>query len=212
MEMGTKKQDGPTAVFIASKVGGIRTLKQRIQGLVNQTKRNYIEKRIKADAHTLDQVCEYLVDVLGYKEMAANQFEYQEEYNELRASYILQYKPELLGEFATIPDLTEDTEEAITEYLEQIRLRQEAAKEIPVEVFDIDFHIFVKEEGDNEGHFIIEKTHNYIGGGASGNTKTVKKHNREFKRVYRYYGVTQEDIDNKTKRFKEVVRILAMSN
>ena len=50
-----------------------------------------------------------------------------------------------------------------------------------------------------------------FGGGASGNTKTVRMHNREFKQVYRYYGVSQEDIDNKTERFEEVVRTLANS-
>ena len=57
-----------------------------------------------------------------------------------------------------------------------------AAKDISTELFDIDFHKYIKEDGeDNESHFIIEKTHDYIGGGASGNAKTVRRHNREFK-------------------------------
>lgn len=132
------------------------------------------------------------------------------EYNALRASYVLQYKPELLGDLAYIPDLAEHTEVAITKYLDQIKMRQEAAKKIPAEVFDIDFHKFIKEDGDNEAHFIIEKTRDYICGGASGNNNIVRKHNRDFKQVYKYYGVSQEDIDNKTDRFVEVVRMLAM--
>ena len=57
---------------------------------------------------------------------------------------------------------------------------------------------------------IVEKTRNYIGGGASGNTKMVRRHNREFKKVYRYYGVSDEDIQNKSERFEEVVRMLAL--
>lgn len=202
--------DGPTAVFIAGKSEGKISLKHRIQRFINKSRRNHIGKTIKADAHTLDQVCEYIVSVLGYKELDSHLPEYQDEYNELRASYILQYKPELLGELANIPDLTEHTEKAITKYLEQIKMRQEAAKKIPAEVFDIDFHKFIKEDGDNEAHFIIEKTRDYIGGGASGNNNTVRKHNREFKQVYKYYGVSQEDIDKKTERFEEVVRTLAM--
>lgn len=110
--------------------------------------------------------------------------------------------------YSWIPDLTEDSEKAINEYLEMIKNRQNAAKDIPKDLFDIDFHKFIREDGDNESHFIIEKTHDYIGGGASGNTKTVRRHNREFKQVYKYYGVTQEDIDKKTERFNDVVRAL----
>ena len=202
--------DGPTAVFIAGRNNGKISLKHRIQRFINKSRRAYIGKNIKADAHTLNQVCEYIVSVLGYKEMDSNLPEYQEEYNELRASYILQYKPELLGELANIPDLTEHTEESIKEYLNLMKSRQEMAKSIPVELFDIDFHKFIKEDGDNEAHFIIEKTRDYIGGGASGNNNSVRKHNREFKQVYKYYGVSQGDIDNKTERFEEVVRMLAM--
>ncbi len=202
--------DGPTAVFIAGKSERKISLKHRIQRFINKSRRAYIEKNIKADAHTLDQVCEYIVNVLGYREIDSNQPEYQEEYNELRASYILQYKPEILGELANVPDLTDHTEEAIKEYLELMKSRQETAKEIRTEIFDIDFHKFIKEDGDNEAHFIIEKTRDYIGGGASGNTVTIRRHNREFKQVYRYYGVSQEDIDNKSERFEEVVRTLAM--
>lgn len=200
--------DGPTAVFVA---GRNITFKQKVQRFINQTRRNHIAKSITADAHTLDEVCDYIVRILGYRELEANQQDYKEEYDDLRASYILQYKPELLGDLANIPDLAEDTEEAINEYLEMIKNRQNAAKGISKELFDIDFHKFIKEDGDNEAHFIIEKTRNYIGGGASGNTKMVRMHNREFKQVYRYYGVSQEDIDNKTERFEEVVMTLANS-
>ena len=200
--------DGPTAVFVA---GRNITFKQKVQRFINQTRRNHIAKSITADAHTLDEVCDYIVRILGYRELEANQQDYKEEYDNLRASYILQYKPELLGDLANIPDLAEDTEEAINEYLEMIKNRQDATKDISKELFDIDFHKFIREEGDNESHFVIEKTHDYIGGGASGNTKTVRRHNREFKQVYRYYGVSQEDIDNKTERFEEVVMTLANS-
>ena len=93
--------DGPTAVFIAGRNNGKISLKHRIQRFINKSRRAYIGKNIKADAHTLNQVCEYIVSVLGYKEMDSNLPEYQEEYNELRASYILQYKTELLGVLAS---------------------------------------------------------------------------------------------------------------
>ena len=202
--------DGPTAVFIAGKTNGSITLRQRIHRFINRTRRKYIEEHIKAEPHTINQVCEYIVDKLGYIELSKEDSKYQEDYQEMRASYLIQYEPELLGSFAHIGDLTEQSEEAINYYLSQLKLQQEAAKKVPVEFFDIDLHIYTKENGDNESHIVVEKTRNYIGGGASGNSNTVRRHNREFKKIYKYYGVSDEDIQNKTERFEEVVRMLAL--
>lgn len=205
---GMKGSDGPTAVFVAGRKSGKVSLKQRIRRYVYGIRTAQVERRLKVGAHTLNQVCGYLVNELGYRELEKDHPDYQEEYEEMRASMILQYKPELLEDPAAMEDLTAHTQEAVNEYLERMKLRRESAKKIPAEVFDIDFHKFVKEEGGNESHFMVETTHHYIGGGASGNTGTVKKYQREFKQVYRYYGVTQEDMDNKTERYKEVVRML----
>ena len=62
--------------------------------------------------------------------------------------------------------------------------------------------------GDTQMHIIIEKKYDYIGGGARGK-KTIKEFDKVFKDVYRYYGVTKEDIVNRTKRYDMVVRTLA---
>ena len=51
--------------------------------------------------------------------------------------------------------------------------------------------------------------YDYIGGGASGSKKILKDFNKIFKDIYRYYGVTKEDITNKSKRYDMVVRTLA---
>lgn len=202
--------DGPTSIFIAGRNTGPITLRQRLQRFINRTRRRYIEEHIEADPHSIEQVCEYIVKKLGYVELSKEDSKYQEDYKEMRASYLIQYEPELLGSLAHISDLTEQSEEAINYYLSQLKLQQEAAKKVPVEFFDIDLHIYTKENGDNESHIIVEKTRNYIGGGASGKTKTVRRHNCEYKKVYKYYGVSDEDIQNKTERFEEVVRMLAL--
>ena len=47
-----------------------------------------------------------------------------------------------------------------------------------------------------------------IGGGASGNKKEMRKFQRIYRDVHRYYGVTSEDIENKSKRYEQVVRAL----
>ena len=58
-------------------------------------------------------------------------------------------------------------------------------------------------------HILIENRFNYIGGGASGNKKILKRFHRVYKDIYRYYGVTEEDMKNKAKRYEEVVRALS---
>lgn len=45
-------------------------------------------------------------------------------------------------------------------------------------------------------------------GGASGNRRLMKKFQRMYKDIYRYYGVTEEDIREKSKRYEDVVRTL----
>lgn len=205
------ESDGPTAVYIASDKRK-NSLKHKIYNYINQIHKAHIRKHIKANEHNLDQVSEYIVDVLGYKEIGRDDTIYKQDYKEIRSSFIMQYKPELLGEYAEIPILKDHTEEALKEHWEQFKQREKAAEEVPAEKFDIDLHTFVKENGNNESRFVIEKHYDYIGGGASGNKHSVRKFNRDFRRVYRYYGVSQYDIDNKSERFEEVVRTLAIHN
>ena len=66
----------------------------------------------------------------------------------MRYSYMLQYAPELLGEAAKIPELTDESSEGIQTYLQNLKNRQKASMEIPKEDFDIKLHILEKENED----------------------------------------------------------------
>lgn len=201
--------DGPTSVFVIGKDRKL-TFRQKLQKFTVSTKRKFIEKRIKANSHSIEELCEYITNELGYKELSKTDEGYIEEYKEMRASLIMQHRPKLLGDFAELPILKEHTEAAFLEYNEKFTLRVKAAEAVPVDLFDIDFHKFVIEDGNNESHLLIEKTYGLISGGASGDVKTTKKFNSIYKRVYKYYGVTQADIDNKTDRYKNLVRTLSI--
>ena len=52
-------------------------------------RKNRVEKSIKADAHTMDEVSEYIVNELGYIEVDKSEFRYKEEYREMRASFLM---------------------------------------------------------------------------------------------------------------------------
>lgn len=199
--------DGPTAVFVLKKNAKL-TLKQKIEKLKYKIKRSYVERTIKAKSHSMDEVMKYIVNVHGFVELDDD--EVHQEYNEMRVSFIMQYASELLGEYATMPQLKSESQEDIQAHIRQIQNMQQKAMEIPTEQFDIDFHKFkIPFDDINDNiHITVEKKFAYIGAGASGNKKVMKRFHRIYKDVYRYYGVSQEDIENKSERYEQVVRAL----
>lgn len=199
--------DGPTSVFFMKKNAKL-TLRQRLEKFRYEIKRAYVERTIKANGHSIDEVMDYIVNVHGFVEIKGDGV--RQEYEEMRASSILQYAPELLGEYASMPQLKSESKEDIREYIRQSEERKKKAMEIPIEEFDIDFHRFQSPGVDiNDNIYItVEKRFAYIGGGASGNKKEIRRFQKIFKDVHRYYGVTNEDIVKKSKRYEQVVRVL----
>lgn len=204
-----ERPDGPTSVLIFDRNRKL-SFKQKLQRFKVQRKRKFFEKRIKAESHSLSEVCDYITNVLEFIEIPKTDERYIEEYNDTRASYIMQHRPELLGDLAKMPVLKERTKEAYLEYTEQFNLRQKAAEAVPMELFDIDLHMFRKVEGGNESHIFVEKTYSKISGGASGTPRYTKSFNRVYKKIYKYYGVTQADIENKTERYKDLLSTLSV--
>ncbi len=202
--------DGPTSVFLVGGKGAKRTLKQRIQRKLFRLRKWCIARCLKANPHTMEQVIEYAKSKWGYGDADKNTEEYKREYKEMRVSLILQYKPELLGKLKEFPQLERRDADSVKRFLEEMEQRQQAAQEVSVELFDIDLCVLEKKKGNFQAKLIFEKKYGYIGASASGRAKReMKKHNREFRDVYRYYGVSQADIDNRTKRYEDVVGTLA---
>lgn len=200
--------DGPTSVFVVGRNSKL-PLKQRMQRFRYKIKRFYVEKTLKPEYHSLDEVMEY-VKGLGFVELDKDSYKVKVEYQEMRASLIMQYAPELLGEYAKVPELKGESPEKIKLHIKKLDERLQKASEVPETVFDIDFHKFEKMVGDRNDHMqiTIEKKYAYIGGGASGD-KAVKMLEHIYKDVYRYYGVTKQDMENKSKRYKDVVQVLS---
>ena len=201
------KSDGPTAVTVIKKNSKL-TWKQKLEECKYKIKRAYVEHTIKAKGHSLDEVIDYIINKHGFVEIDNDEVRF--EHDEMRASFIMQYAPELLGEYATMPRLKSESKEDIQEHIKEFQERQQRAMEIPIEKFDIDVHKFqISFEDINDNMYIIvEKRFAYIGGGVSGDKKVMRRFHRIFKDVHRYYGVTAEDIKNKTKRYEQVIRAL----
>lgn len=202
--------DGPTSIFLIGKKDSKRTLRQNMQRKLFALRKRHIAKSLKAEPHTMDQVIEYAKSKWGYADISKNSEEYKTEYIQMRTSFILQHKPELLGEFKDFPQLEGQDESDIEHFMAMMNQRQKAAEEIPTEQFDIDLCILEMTKRAFESKLVFEKNYGYIGGSASGESKKpMKRYDRIFRDVYRYYGVSQADIDNQTKRYKEVLGMLA---
>lgn len=200
--------DGPTSYFVLSK-NKKPTLKQRFLQWKYNKKKARIARHITANPHTLDEVCEYLRTKYQFAEVPKDSEEYLEEYREMRAGFLTRYAPELLGEQKERPELKGHGEEEIKQFIEAIETRKQLAHQVPKEDFDIEFRLFKKQLNDGEMHVPIEKRYAYIGGGAGGSSKTVRKFGKIYKDIYRYYGVTKEDIDSKSERYKDLLHRLA---
>ena len=202
--------DKPTAFFIVGKSDLKRTLKQNIQKFLYDVRKKRIVKSLKANPHSMEQVADYIMNELGFLEVDKSEPEYKTEYSQMRASFIMQYKPELLGDLAEAPKLENHEEGTVKLFMAQIERRQKAAEDIPPDIFDIDLHIYEKGDGNNQSRITVEKNYGYIGGSASGSKNGfMKEFDKTFRKVYQYYGVTQKDIDNNTKRYIELVKTLA---
>ncbi|MDD6291706.1 MAG: type II CAAX endopeptidase family protein [Lachnospiraceae bacterium] len=200
--------DGPTSVFI---VGCMHkpSLSQRVQRIPFRTRKAWYEKHITADGHTMEEVRQYIRDVYGFQEVNPQSEEYQLQYKEIRASFIMQYAPELLGEYADAPQMNGTDEASIKHFMEQNELRQQAAERIAKEEFDIELYIYKKDDNDTHIDFVLESKYGYIGGGATGSKAAIRKYERMYRDVYQYYGVTKEDIEHRTKRYEDLIRTLA---
>lgn len=198
--------DGPTAVFTA---GRKIPLKHRIRKVWFDFRRKQIAKKIKPEPHSMDEVMQYLQSRYGFTEADKDSEEYIREYQEMRCSSILQYAPELLGEYVTPPRLTSQDEEGIRKFQAELEKRQQCAAQIPEETFDIEYSVFEQKDKEGKMQICFEKRFGYIGASASGKPKYMRTFSKIYRDVYRYYGVTQEDIDSSSGRYKELISTLA---
>lgn len=204
------ENDEPTSVFILRRSNSKPSLKQNIQKFFYNVRQRRIIKSLRENAHSMEQVADYMVTELGFTEVKTSEPEYKREYLQMRTSFMMQYQPELLGDLQEDFKLEKHEEENIKLFLDQMEQRQKAAQDIPLDIFDIDLHIYELNDEKTQSKIIIEKKYGYIGGSASGlKNNSMKKFDKIFRKVYQYYGVTQEDIDNKTKRYIELVKTLS---
>lgn len=207
--------DGPTSVFIAGKEKNLRRrISQALQDRKSQRKRDKARRSIVPGTHTVQEVILYAKDRYGMVEMDSSYRGYEERKRSRKQNLIYRKRPELLQEEKRIPPPKDFRDEkALKEYTRQVMewtaMRDREIDAIPPEVFPTDYHLFVSDKG-MQGTLEMEIDMLYGDIAVSyfdGNGDTMKA---IVKDIYRYYGVSQEDIDHNTERYRELLMVLSM--
>ncbi len=201
--------DGPTSVFLAGKISGKKALKERFRQSIYRYNRKKAAKKISANPHTLRQVIAYANKKYHAQEMPTTHRRYQEEFISAKEALILKHKPKLLehlAEFAR-PDVFD--EEAAKEMFRQFELRREKVMHIPDSEMPMDFHVYEIRQKNVRIELDIDFRWDMFGYSCSGNKKTMKKMKKIMQELYLYYGVSGEDIRNKTERYMSLLAVLS---
>lgn len=81
--------------------------------------------------------------------------------------------------------------------------------ELPDNIIPMDFHLYRVQVGDGMFEMGIDYKWDILGISYSGDKKEMKFYEKISKELYRYYGVEETDIKNKTKRYSALITALS---
>lgn len=208
--------DGPTSVFILGKKE--KNLFRRIQQAWRQgkyrRKRKIAERSVVPGAHTLRETVQYAKERYRMAEADASYRYYAERKRTMKGSLISRKRPELLSEDRRIlPPEDLNDGKALKEWEEQVRewseMRDREIDAVSQEDFPMEYHLFVGDVGEQGRlEMEVELLHDALAISYSGKDK--KKMDGIMKDIYRYYGVSQEDIARRTERYRDLIMALSM--
>lgn len=201
--------DGPTSVFVAGRTGK-KPLKVRVRNYIYKCKRKKAEKKIVAGAHTIEEVLTYANNKYSVVEISTTQRKYTEERNCLKESLIIQHKPELLGDMKDITKPNVYDEESIRKLHEQIQARSEMIAQIPDHEMPMDFHLYEIKIENGSLDIVIDYIWDIFGVSYGGSKKAMKQLKKIDQDLCIYYGVTEEDIRNKSERYSALLATLSI--
>ena len=119
------------------------------------------------------------------------------------------YKPELLGQRKDIPKPDFHNEESVKNFLNEMEIRNKLIDQMPDNVIPMDFHLYEIKIGEDLMEIEVDYTWNIFGISYSGNKSVIKRFKKIARDLYCYYGVSEEDIKNRTKRYSSLVTELS---
>ena len=201
--------DGPTSIFLAGTLSGKKPFTQRVRQNIYRYRRRRAEKKIYAAPHTLQEVIAYAKRSCRAVELPKASRVYQEQYACAKEALILAHRPELLGSAARIARPEALNQETAAAFYRQLQARSEMAARIPDSEMPMEFHIYeIRIQG---GRMQLELDYRWelFGLSYSGDKKAMKQLKKIARELSLYYGVSEEDIRNKTKRYSSLLTTLS---
>lgn len=205
--------DGPTSVFILGK-GREKNIFKRFriwrQNKKYRRKRERARRLITPNAHTMEELTDYIKERFSAVEADASYPYYEERKRGMKYSLIQREKPALFGEvkrFLPPEDLTD--KEALIKWQKELEAWtkecEDRAEAVPFDCFPTEYHMYVvdrKEEGRLE--IELDRFHPVISMSYSG--RAMAQIARD---IHLYYGVTKQDIDEESERYKSLLTALS---
>lgn len=212
-------EDGPTSVFLVGKAEKNHKEKNIFRRIRNdyrnrrwRRKRKKAEKEITPGAHSPAETEAYIKEKYGAVEADASYFHYAERKAQMKCSLLQRERPELLDGIKQIlpPENLQDTA-AVQAWMKEVEAwtesYQKKAEALPDDIFPMEYHLYLIDRGEAcRLEVEMEYRHQIMSVSGTGNLKEIGKIEKD---IYRYFGVTEEDIKNRTERYGMLVTILA---
>lgn len=199
--------DGPTSVFVREK-NRKKTFREKINDYFLNKKRKRISSSITVNPHTLEEVIAYAKAKYAAMETEQDSDKYQENFLSAKEWMMRTHAPELLCDCPNVSVPATFSEEAVREFVNQTEAVRNYVKQIPEETFQMDFHIYEIRNNDAVCDIVADFRWDFFSVSYAGEKKDIKGFDRINKELHTFYGVTETDIVNRTKRYSKLLEVL----
>lgn len=199
--------DGPTSIFLAGKSRKLPLI-EWFKDWQNQRKQEKIKKIITVDPHSMEEVVRYAKAKYHAVELTSDARNFMEERRSHKEGLVLLKRPDLLERLQKVQKPKEYNDETIARMEQQIEIRSQQIAALPEDELQMDFHLYEIRKGNEEIEMAVDFYWNILTISHQGDQKTWKQGDKIIKDLYRYYGVTRKDIEEKSDRYKELVAVL----
>lgn len=126
----------------------------------------------------------------------------------LKENLVLQQKPELLGPLRELPEPDLADETAVQAFLGLLEARSQKIAQLPDDSVLMDFHLYKIKMGDDLFQMGIDYIWQDLSLSYSGNRAAMRKFKKIAEDLYRFYGVSAADIQNRSARYTALVSAL----
>lgn len=199
--------DGPTSIFLAGKSRKLPLI-EWFKDWQNQRKQEKIKKIITVDPHSMEEVVRYAKAKYHAVELTSDARNFMEERRSHKEGLVLLKRPDLLERLQKVQKPKEYNDETIARMEQQIEIRSQQIAALPEDELPMDFHLYEIRKGNEEIEMAVDFYWNILTISHQGDQKTWKQGDKIVKDLYRYYGVTRKDIEERSDRYKELVTVL----